>query len=133
MALQTGLLTTRPEKVLIVDDARLMRDFLRNMLLELGFGNFSEAENRKDTLRKFKEEKPDVVFLDIELEEENGLEILAQLKEMDAGANVAIVSAHSTIVNVRKAMDLGAKGFMVKPYKPKKLVATLKNMGVAIV
>lgn len=130
--LNTGLTSNRQEKVLIVDDARLMRDFLRNMLSELGFNDFIEAENRQETLNKYNSESPDIVFLDIELEEENGLDVLTELKELDENAKVAIVSAHSTIDNVRKAMGLGAKGFMVKPYKPKKLVSTLKNMGVDI-
>ncbi|WP_111977278.1 response regulator transcription factor [Algibacillus agarilyticus] len=132
MRLNTGEILRREQSILIVDDARLMRDFLRNMLTELGFSRFIEAETKAETLRKFENEKPDIVFLDIELEEDNGLDILQLLRKMDEDSKIAIVSAHSTIVNVRKAMDLGAKGFMVKPYKPKKLISTLRNMGVNI-
>lgn len=122
----------RPEVIMIVDDSRLMRDFLRNMLAELGFNKFIEAETRSETLRKYKDESPDLIFLDIELEEEDGLEILDTLKKSNPDVKVAIVSAHSTIENVRKAMMLGAKGFIVKPYKPKKLISTLKNLGVTL-
>ncbi len=128
----TGLTSSRPEKILIVDDARLMRDFLRNMLVELGFSDFIEADNATDTLKKYQSEKPALVFLDIELEEENGLDVLSDLKELDAEAKIAIVSAHSTIDNVKVAMSRGAKGFIVKPYQPKKLIATLNNLGVTI-
>ncbi|NTS76082.1 response regulator [Catenovulum sp. SM1970] len=130
--MQTENVVSRKEKILIVDDAKLMRDFLKNMLNELGFDNFTEAETAAETLNQYQSDKPDIVFLDIELETENGLDVLVDLKKLDAEAKVAIVSAHSTITNVKKAMELGAKGFIVKPYKPKKLVSTIKNLGIEI-
>ncbi|MER2493599.1 response regulator [Catenovulum sediminis] len=119
----------RGEKVLIVDDSRIMRDYLRQMLLELGFNSFVEADSAVDTYKRYEIDKPDIVFLDIELNEDDGLMVFERLLQNDPKANVAIISAHSTIDNVKKAMGLGAKGFLVKPFNPKKLFITLKNMG----
>ncbi|WP_016955677.1 response regulator [Catenovulum agarivorans] len=119
----------RSEKVLIVDDCRIMRDYLRQMLLEMGFSRFVEAENAEETFERYQTEKPNIVFLDIMLDEEDGLAVFEQLLARDANAKVAIISAHSTADNVKKAMSLGAKGFLVKPFQPKKLFVTLKNMG----
>ncbi|WP_440904181.1 response regulator [Catenovulum sp. SX2] len=123
----------RSEKVLIVDDCRIMRDYLRQMLLEMGFSRFVEADNAEETLEKYQTEQPNIVFLDIMLDEEDGLIVFEQLLAKDANAKVAIISAHSTADNVKKAMSLGAKGFLVKPFQPKKLFVTLKNMGCEFV
>ncbi|EWH11020.1 chemotaxis protein [Catenovulum agarivorans DS-2] len=123
----------RGEKVMIVDDCRIMRDYLRQMLLEMGFSRFVEADCADETLSKYASEQPDLVFLDIMLDEEDGLQVFEQLLAKDAKAQVAIISAHSTADNVKKAMLLGAKGFLVKPFQPKKLFVTLKNMGCKFV
>lgn len=129
MSNSPNLNSARNEKVLIVDDSRIMRDFLRKMLAELGFNNFVEADSAQDTLAKYNSEQPKLIFLDIELDEDDGLAVFEQLLAIDSQVKVAIVSAHSTIDNVKKAMGLGAKGFLVKPFSPKKLILTLKNMG----
>ena len=123
----------RSEKVLIVDDCQIMRDYLRQMLLEMGFSRFVEASNAIETLEKYQTEQPNIVFLDIMLDEEDGLAVFEQLLAKDANAKVAIISAHATADNVKKAMLLGAKGFLVKPFQPKKLFVTLKNMGCEFV
>lgn len=123
----------RSEKVLIVDDCQIMRDYLRQMLLEMGFSRFVEASNAIETLEKYQTEQPNIVFLDIMLDEEDGLAVFEQLLAKDANAKVAIISAHSTADNVKKAMLLGVKGFLVKPFQPKKLFVTLKNMGCEFV
>lgn len=120
--------SARPEKVLIVDDSRIMRDFLRNMLVELGFNHFIEASGARDALFKFEVDQPHFIFLDIDLGEDNGLDIFKRILEQDQDAKVTIISAHSTVDNVKQAMQLGAKGFLVKPFNPTKLVAAVKNM-----
>lgn len=129
MSDKKNLTPLRSEKVLIVDDCRIMRDYLRQMLVEMGFSRFIEADSGQETLAKYQTEQPNIVFLDIMLDEEDGLAVFEQLLTKDANAKVAIISAHSTADNVKKAMALGAKGFLVKPFQPKKLFVTLKNMG----
>ncbi|MCU4675452.1 response regulator [Catenovulum sp. 2E275] len=120
--------TVRPHRVLIVDDSRVMRDFLRKMLIELGFNHFIEASNAKDALAKYQQEQPHFTFLDIELGDESGLDVFEEILAEDIEAKVTIITAHSTIGNVKKAMSLGAKGFLVKPFQPQKLLLAVKNM-----
>ena len=68
-----------------------------------------------------------MIFLDIELPDGDGKELIAQINEMSPETNVVMVSAHSGVDNVKDAIDKGAKGFIVKPFTPKKIAAMLKK------
>ena len=74
-----------------------------------------------------KNETPKRIFLDIELPDGDGKELIAQINEMSPETNVIMVSAHSAVENVKDAIDKGAKGFIVKPFTPKKIAAMLKK------
>ncbi len=53
--------------------------------------------------------------------------LIARLSEIIPDVNVVMVSAHSTVENVKDAIERGAKGFVVKPFSPKKIAAMLKK------
>jgi two-component system chemotaxis response regulator CheY len=67
------------------------------------------------------------VFLDIELPDGDGKELIAEINKINEKINVVMVSAHSTVDNVKDAIERGAKGFVVKPFSPKKIAAMLKK------
>lgn len=106
---------------LILDDEELARDYLQSMLQELFFPVAYEAASAADALQAVKNHRPDIAFLDIELPDQNGLEVLKQVKHMQPTCFVVMVSGHSTFENLKNAMDHGAAAFIVKPYSRKKL------------
>jgi two-component system, chemotaxis family, chemotaxis protein CheY len=61
----------------------------------------------------------------------DGFQALQQIREADPTSFVAIVSAGSSLDNVRKALALGAGGFVVKPYKPQRILDVLKKYEMA--
>ncbi|RXF01688.1 response regulator, partial [Pseudoalteromonas phenolica] len=65
--------------------------------------------------------------LDIELPDGDGKELIAEINKINENINVVMVSAHSTVDNVKDAIERGAKGFVVKPFSPKKIAAMLKK------
>ena len=106
---------------LILDDEELARDYLQSMLQELSLPVAYEAASAADALNAVKNHRPDVAFLDIELPDHNGLDVLKQVKRMLPTCFVVMVSGHSTFENLKNAMDHGAAAFIVKPYSRKKL------------
>jgi len=94
--------------ILIVDDVSTVRSFLSQTLMHLGIENVK-------------------IFLDIELPDGDGKELIAQINDINPETNVVMVSAHSAVENVKEAIDKGAKGFVVKPFTPKKIAAMLKK------
>ena len=113
-------------RVLIVDDAAFIRMTLKRLLEQNDFEVVGEAENGKVALRKIKELNPDIVTLDITMPEMDGLECLNEIKKLKENPTVIIVSAMGQELNVQKAIMNGAKGFIVKPYKPE---VVLKQLG----
>jgi len=105
-------------KVLIVDDAIVVRILVGNTISkdpELEF--VGKAENGKIALEKIAELKPDVVLLDIEMPEMNGLEVLKALKEQGMPTKVIMFSTYTTVgaKHTFEALELGASDFVPKP------------------
>lgn len=103
--------------ILIVDDVSTVRSFLSQTLMHLGIENVKEASTAKQCISECQAANYNMIFLDIELPDGDGKELIAQINDINPETNVVMVSAHSAVENVKEAIDKGAKGFVVKPRK----------------
>ncbi|MCM1122465.1 MAG: response regulator transcription factor [Eubacterium sp.] len=102
-------------KIMIADDHNLIREGLKQ-LLEFG-GNMeiiSEASNGVECLDKLEEALPDVLLLDINMPEKNGLEVLEEIKRRDYAMKVLILTVHNELEYLLKAVDIGVDGYILK-------------------
>lgn len=113
---------------IIADDEPMFRNWIRMNLLELGCRIIDTASNGKEAVSMYKLHKPDVVFMDIDMPLLSGLEAMKEILALNSDANVVIVSGHNTFKNVKSALDLGAKGFIVKPYTIGKVHSILDSV-----
>jgi two-component system chemotaxis response regulator CheY len=113
--------------VLIIDDVSSVRDYLRQTLHLLGVQRISDASNGSNALSCFSQGKPDVIFLDIELPDCDGKNLLRQFKELNPDTHVVIMTAHSTVENVQQSILAGASGFVAKPFSAKKIESVLNK------
>ena len=113
--------------ILIVDDVSTVRSFLSQTLMHLGIDNVKEASTASQCISECQAANYNIIFLDIELPDGDGKDLIAQINELSPETNVVMVSAHPGIENVKDAIDKGAKGFVVKPFTPKKIAAMLKK------
>lgn len=116
------------KRVLIVDDASFMRIALKAILERYGFQVVGEAENGYEAIKKYKELQPDIVTMDITMPEMDGVQALKEIRSFDPNSKVVMISALGQESYVRKAVMLGAKGFIVKPYKEEYVVQTLNKL-----
>jgi two-component system, chemotaxis family, chemotaxis protein CheY len=114
--------------VLIADDAGASRELLAAILRNFG-GQMTirEARNGHEAVAMWQTLRPRVTLLDIDMPGLDGLAVLQQLRSVDADTFVAIVSGGNSIDNVKQALALGAAGFVIKPYKPQRIVDLLKR------
>ena len=114
-------------KVLIVDDAMFMRNMIGEIFEGKKFGDeeylvVAEAENGLEAVEKYRENKPDIVTMDIVMPEMTGIEALKEIMKMDSAANIVMCSALGQDSLVMEALDAGAKDFIVKPFQPEKVL-----------
>jgi two-component system, chemotaxis family, chemotaxis protein CheY len=115
-------------KVLIVDDAAVMRLKLKIILEKNGFEVLGEADNGAVAVEKYMELKPDLVTMDITMPKMSGIDALKAIRQIDSEAKVVMVSAMGQEVIVRDAVLSGAKTFIVKPFKEDHVVMTLNKI-----
>lgn len=113
--------------VLVADDQISMRDLLKTILRTLRVTNMESVGNGAKAIELYRPTRHDIVFLDIDMPELDGFSVLQQLKEIEPRAFVVMVSAHSDISNIKKALQLGASGFVAKPYTSSKIADMLKK------
>jgi two-component system chemotaxis response regulator CheY len=115
-------------KIQIVDDAAFMRMMVKENLKKAGFTEFAEAGNGEEAVAQYEAESPDLVLLDITMPVKDGLSALQEIREKDPNANVVMCSAMGQENLVIEAIKLGALDFIVKPFKPERLLQTVKNI-----
>ena len=114
--------------VLIVDDAAFMRLSIKNMLEKNGYAVVGEAENGLVAVQKYSELKPNIVTMDITMPEMDGLTALKTIRMMDPNATIVMLSAMGQQAMVKDAVILGAKGFVVKPFKEETVMGALSKL-----
>ena len=105
---------------MIVDDHMVMRNLLESTLRSMGIQNIIHAKDAKNALKFFNLRKPDIIFLDINMPDMNGIDALKVMLSIDETAFVTMISAENTVDNVKNSIGNGAQGFIVKPYAPEK-------------
>ena len=104
--------------VLVVDDSRTMRLSLIRALNELGFDNIKEAKNGRQALDLVLKEHFDLMLLDMEMPEMNGMEVLLALKNNPqlGGLPVIVISGADQIENAVRCIEAGAEDYLPKPF-----------------
>ncbi|MBC7277031.1 MtrAB system response regulator MtrA [Nocardioides sp.] len=111
-------------KVLVVDDDASLSEMLAIVLRQEGFD--SRLVARGDlALPAFRDYKPDVVLLDLMLPGMDGIEVCKQIRN-ESGVPIVMLTAKGDTVDVVVGLESGADDYVVKPFKPKELIARIR-------
>ena len=124
----TGDPVERQIDVLIADDTAPAREILASLLRQSAPSiTIEQAQDGGEALKAWRKFRPRVTFLDIDMPVEDGLAVLKAIRSASPTAFVAIVSANSLPQNVKTALEAGANGFVVKPFKPQRIMDVLER------
>ena len=101
--------------IMIADDHSMIREGLKQLLeLDGDIKVIAEANNGKDCLEKLNTYHPDVLLLDINMPEMNGLQVLEILKERKSDIKVLVLTVRNEVEYLLKAVEIGISGYMLK-------------------
>jgi len=117
--------------VLIVDDAVFMRNTLKEIFTGHGFEVAGEASNGVEAVEKFRELKPDLITMDIVMPFKNGIDATREIVGENPAAKIVICSALGQESLVMEAIEAGASDFIVKPFKPERVLEVARKAMLA--
>jgi two-component system chemotaxis response regulator CheY len=112
-------------RVLVADDASFMRQMIREIVEAEGHEVVGEASDGDEAVAEFKRLHPDVVTMDIVMPRRSGIDAVKGIVALDPSARIVMCSALGQETLVQEALQAGAMDFIVKPFKPDAVVATL--------
>ncbi|MGL5972232.1 MAG: response regulator [Oscillospiraceae bacterium] len=115
------------KKILIVDDAAFMRMMIKETLSKNGYTNLVEASDGQLAIEKYELEKPDMVIMDITMPNVDGIQALKAIRSADPKAKIVMCSAMGQETMVMDAIKEGALDFIVKPFKPERILQTVEK------
>lgn len=114
-------------KILIVDDAMFMRAAVKKTVEEAGHIVVAEAGNGMQAIEQYSAAGPDLVLMDITMPDMDGIEATKRIIAIDPEAKIVMVSAMGQMEMVVRAINAGAKDFIVKPVDADKLKSCVKK------
>lgn len=115
------------KRLLVTDDATIMREIIKDTAREAGWEIVGEAQHGAEAIEKYKELKPDVATLDLVMPQYDGLHALRGILDYDPDATVIVISALDQKTVLQSAFRSGATDFLVKPFDKSQLISTLET------
>ncbi|MBW2058696.1 MAG: response regulator transcription factor [Deltaproteobacteria bacterium] len=118
-------------KVLLADDHTIVRNGIRLLLeMEDDIRVVGEAGSGREVVAQVRKVCPDVVIMDIEMPELNGIDAIERVLESCPSCAVVVLSMHSTSEHILRALKAGARGYIVKEAAGKELVHSVRTVGL---
>jgi len=115
-------------KILIVEDHAIVRAGLRRLLADRADVELREADKGKDALALFREFRPGMVILDLNLPGVGGLELLKRLSIEDPAARILVFSMHEDPIYAMRALQAGAAGYVSKSAPPAQILEAIDRV-----
>lgn len=114
-------------RILIAEDIADSRQLLAGMLRQITTATITFAKDGEAAIEAFRHLQPHISFIDINMPGKDGLTVLQEIRALDKTAFVVIVSAHAQTATIMSAVDLGADGFVVKPFTARRILDTVQR------
>lgn len=115
-------------KVLIVDDSKLSRSFIRAILEKAGHEVVGEAKNGLEGYDMYFAKKPDIVTMDVTMPVLNGIKALEKIKEADPSAKIIMLTANMQYNKISAAIAANSADYLIKPVKERELLDAIDRL-----
>lgn len=102
-------------KILIADDHKMMREGIRQLLeMDENIKVIAEANDGVECMNALKESKPDVLLLDINMPNKNGIQVLSDIRRKKLPVKILMLTVHNEVEYLINAVDIGVDGYLLK-------------------
>lgn len=116
-------------RILSVDDHPLMREGVAAMIKsQADMLLVAEAANGREAIRRFREHQPDVTLLDLRLPDMSGIDTLIAIRSEFVQARIVMLTTFEGDVEIQRALQAGARGYMLKSMPPSDLLAGIREV-----
>lgn len=115
-------------RILIVDDAKFMRETIKKMLEKNGFEVVGEAADGLTAVDLYNRLKPDIVTMDINMPTMDGINSIKKIYETDPKCKIVVITSVGTADLTNQAIEAGAMNYITKPFDEGTVVKTLKYL-----
>jgi DNA-binding NarL/FixJ family response regulator len=115
-------------KILLVDDHAVVRTGLHTLLTSARDAEIFEAATGRDALLRLRQERPDLVLLDLNLPGMGGLELLRRMLVEDQSVRILVLSMHAEPLYAARAIELGARGYLSKNASAEELLTAIRRI-----
>jgi two-component system chemotaxis response regulator CheY len=116
------------KKILLADDTTFMREMLKSALDPEKYQIIGEATDGAMAVEYYKEKKPDLMILDINMPKMNGIDALTEVIKYDSKANVIMCSDQKYENMIVMAIKRGAKDFIIKPFTSSDVITAVNKV-----
>ena len=122
-------------KIMLVDDSRTIRKIQKKTLAQLGYTDVAEAADGVEALSLYKESRPDLMLIDWNMPNMDGITLVKTIREMDKSIPLIMCTTEAEKARVVEALQAGVNNYVVKPFTAEtlsdKINQTLSKLGVA--
>lgn len=115
-------------RVVVVDDSKMSRKILRNILEEEGYAVVEEATDGEEAIAAYMQYKPDIITLDITMPNMDGIGALREIISLDRRAKVVMISAAGQQQKIIESLKIGAEKFITKPFEKGEVITCVNTM-----
>ena len=122
--------TNQPYKVMVIDDSSTIRMAEKKILLSEQFEVMLESDGAMDALKKLREaeEKPDIIMIDFEMPQMNGVDLLKRIRALDVDSKIIVVTSYANKGVLMEFLKLKVEGYVVKPVQRQTVVEHLAKV-----
>ena len=119
-------------RLLVVDDAMIMRKLIRDVAVEAGWEVVGEAPNGAEAVALYEKLRPDLVTMDLVMPIMGGNEALRRIRAADPDARVVVVTALDQKQTLTESIRDGALDFIVKPFDRERIIGFLRKVRASL-
>lgn len=114
-------------KIMVVDDSMFMQAYITDIIEKLGHKVIGTAQNGREAISQYVKLKPDLVFMDVTMDDMSGITAVEKIMGLDKDARIVMCSAMGQEIIIKEAIREGAKDFIVKPFQSNDIKTSIEK------